>query len=67
MITGKSLRRMDWRFRRLLRRNNRYCWHGEDYESCIYTKNVGARLKLPEIETEDRSQEKPATDHIPSR
>ncbi len=50
MMAGKSLRRMGWRARRLLRRSNRDCRWGEEY--VLYTSEKNGR-GLPEAERTD--------------
>ncbi|MGD0533811.1 MAG: hypothetical protein ABR999_00010 [Methanoregula sp.] len=48
MITGKSLHRMGWKARRLLRTSARDNWWGSDYESCPMGKTAGAQAELPD-------------------
>jgi len=58
MRVGKSLRRMDWRARRLMRGCGRDLWWGEQYGSGLPGKPGSVPSGTPDDFVQDRSAEK---------
>jgi hypothetical protein len=64
MITGKSLRRMEWRSRRLMRINDRHVLWEEHYSSCLTGKTGDVRAEHPDDGIPDSGAEQTVIDKI---
>lgn len=67
MITGKSLRRMDWRSRRLLRTSDRDGVWKEHCSSCLTEKIGDVGAELPDDKIPDSRAEQTIADKIQLR